>query len=375
VNRYRWALVAAAVVVAAIVIAVVLLQPGPADTSAGSSSTGTAGTSAALIDPPQRVTAPEFTGITGWVNSAPLSLADLRGRVVLIDFWTFSCVNCTRTFPHLHALLDSFGPAGLTIVGVHSPEFDFEKDPANVRAAAQRLGVTWPVALDPDMATWNAWSNQYWPAEYLIDRSGQVAYVNFGEGQYDRTQQAVAALVGSVPTASASPSVATGSASPQAVPGTATTPELYAGAQASQEHGGTGLGDGERYGTPGEVVDYPASAAPATQRDAIEVSGPWTDRGEYLVSGGGGHIRLRFHATDVFVVAGSDSGAPLGLTVTLDGAPVAGALAGAALSAGTSALTVRADDLYSVLAHAPAGDHVIDIAVPQGLRLYTFTFG
>ncbi|HET9050102.1 MAG TPA: redoxin domain-containing protein, partial [Candidatus Dormibacteraeota bacterium] len=313
---------------------------------------------------------PEFTGIQGWVNSSPLTIAGLRGSVVLVDFWTFSCVNCTRTFPHIHALVDTYGHAGLVVVGVHSPEFDFEKDPANVRAAVQRLGVTWPVALDPDMETWGAWGNQYWPAEYLVDRQGRVAYANFGEGAYDETAAAVASLVGTSATPSAMPS----SVAAQA-PTAGTTPELYAGSEAATQHGDPGLGDGEQYGAPGTVVDYPASAAPAKQRDHIELGGPWTDRAQYVVSGGAGHIRLRFHARDVYVVAGSDGGSPVTLTVALDGAPVPAAQAGAALGPAGASFSVGPDDLYNVLRQVGGGDHVIDIAVPQGLRLYTFTFG
>ena len=360
VNRYRWAFAGVAAAVVALIAIVALLQPQPQDSS---SSAG--GGAAGLIAVSDRQAAPEFTGIDGWVNSSPLTVSALRSKVVLIDFWTFSCVNCTRTLPHLRTLLDTYGTAGLSIVGVHSPEFDFEKDQGNVRAAVQRLGISWPVAVDSEMATWNAWSNRYWPAEYLIDQSGRIAYAHFGEGDYDHTAAAVAALLGS----GATPRAAADTPLPDSQ---AITPELYAGSTAAQQHGGGGLGDGEAYpAAQGVTTTYPAAAAPATQRDAVEVSGSWIDRGDSLEAASAGHVRLRFHARDVFVVAGSAaSGLPV--TVTVDGA-APGARAGANAPGG--ALTVRSSDLYQLLTGMGAGDHVVDLAVPAGFRLFTFTFG
>ena len=136
-------------------------------------------------------TAPEIQGIDTWINTPDgksLTLAGLRGRVVLLDFWTYSCINCLRTLPHLEAWDRAYRAAGLTIVGVHSPEFAFERVPDNVRAAVKRLDVRYPVALDNDFATWRAYSNQYWPAEYLIDRNGRLRFHHFGEGSYEDTE-------------------------------------------------------------------------------------------------------------------------------------------------------------------------------------------
>src|SRR5262249_9265742 len=139
--------------------------------------------------------APEFTGITNWLNSKPLTLASLRGHVVLIDFWTYTCINCIRTLPHLTAWDRTYRKDGLTIVGVHSPEFSFEKDTSNVKRAIAQDGIKYPVAQDNDLATWGAWSNEYWPAEYLIDARGHVRHVNFGEGKYDETEAAIRSLL------------------------------------------------------------------------------------------------------------------------------------------------------------------------------------
>jgi len=303
----------------------------------------------------QRVAAPNFTGIDGWVNSAPLTVAGLHGHVVLVDFWTFSCVNCVRTIPHLQQLDAEYRTSGLVIVGVHSPEFDFEKSPANVRAAVQRLGVTWPVAIDSQMATWNAYSNEYWPAEYLIDQQGRIAYTTFGEGDYGATGAAVASLLS---VRQATPPAAT------AVPGD-TTPELYAGSQRG------GLADGESYGSQGQVVEYP-DRGPPQARDAIQVTGQWVDHGQYLQAAGTGHVRLNFHADALYVVAGS-SGGTLTVTVALDGRPVAAAVSASALTG--SAFSVSRQDLFALLTGVDPGTHLIDLAVPAGFQLYTFTFG
>lgn len=302
---------------------------------------------------------PSFNGATGWLNSEPLTPEGLHGKVVLIDFWTFSCVNCTRTVPHLRALYDQYRDRGLVIVGVHSPEFDFEKDPANVAAAVRRLGVTWPVALDSAMDTWNAFSNQYWPAEYLVDRTGRVAYFHAGEGEYDRTASAVLQLLGNG--ATAAPAAAAAPA-----PGSNTTPELYAGSGRGM------LGDGEAYGPQGTRVDYPDRGAPQALGQ-VTVSGGWVDHGEYLEAATPGHVRLRFHAGDLYVVGGSASGSPLTLSVSVDGASVPVALRGPDLAAG--GLVIGGPDLRHVLHGVAAGDHLLDLAVPAGFRLYTFTFG
>ena len=139
--------------------------------------------------------APEFAGNDRWFNSSPLTLEGLRGRVVLIDFWTYTCINCIRTLPHLVAWDKAYRDAGLTIVGVHAPEFAFEKKASNVERAISQNGIRYPVAQDNAMATWDAWGNQYWPAKYLIDQRGHVRYVHFGEGDYEETEEAIRSLL------------------------------------------------------------------------------------------------------------------------------------------------------------------------------------
>lgn len=135
--------------------------------------------------------APAFAGVTRWINSPPLSTDGLRGKVVLVDFWTFECINCLHALPQVKALDAKYRDQGLVVVGVHTPELDAERDTENLLAAVKRLGITFPVAQDNDYATWNAWHNQYWPAQYVIDRQGRVVYTHIGEGGYDAIENAV----------------------------------------------------------------------------------------------------------------------------------------------------------------------------------------
>ena len=345
-NRFRVALLAVVVVIGVVVL-VTVFRP-PMQSLSGDVPGG-------VLPVSERIAAPEFTGIDAWINSAPLTLAALRGHVVLVDFWTFSCVNCVRTIPHLQQLKSAYAQRGLVIVGVHSPEFDFEKIQANISSAVQRLGVSWPVAVDSEMATWNAFSNQYWPAEYLVDPQGRIAYVHFGEGNYDETGRAVASLLGAP-----APSGPT----PTAVPGN-TTPELYAGSQRGQ------LADGETYGGAGKPVAYP-DRGPPSQADAIQVTGTWTDSGQYLQANGTGHVRLNFHADSLYVVAGTKA-STLHVGVALDGAPVPAQRQGPALV--SSGFDVAGEDLFRLLVNVAPGNHLIDLTVPAGFQLYTFTFG
>jgi thiol-disulfide isomerase/thioredoxin len=155
-------------------------------------------TSAPESSLPMIGTAPDFTGIADWLNTPngrAESLASLHGKVVLVDFWTYSCINCLRTLPHLRAWYSAYHKDGFEIVGVHTPEFAFEHVLGNVRQATHDLHVTWPVALDNSYGTWNAYSNQYWPAEYLLDKNGEVRHVQFGEGDYAGTEQAIRSLL------------------------------------------------------------------------------------------------------------------------------------------------------------------------------------
>jgi len=234
--------------------------------------------------------APEITDIKTWVNTPadePLTLAGLRGRVVLIDFWTYSCINCLRTLPHLEAWDEAYRKDGLTIIGVHSPEFAFEHVPDNVRSAVRRLGIRYPVALDNGFATWQAYANQYWPAKYLIDRTGRIRFHHFGEGDYDETEGRIRALLGETvrrPPTSLRDQVRSG------VP----TPESYLGYQRLARLANPGITPDVEH-----AYSFPPSPQPA---DSLAYAGRWTVESERIVAGPGARLRLRFGANDIFLV-------------------------------------------------------------------------
>ena len=252
---------------------------------------------------PELGEAPEFAGVTRWLNSPPLTLAGLRGKVVLIDFWTYTCINCIRTLPYLRAWDERYRDRGLVIVGVHTPEFEFEKDAGNVRDAIARSRLRYPVAQDNDYGTWNAWRNRYWPAKYLIDATGQVRYVHFGEGEYDATEQAIRSLLAE----------AGGRARPRAgrqpgeVPGEA-TPETYLGTARAA-----------RWLTPPHdgVHEYPGARRMLPDRFALE--GRWRVDDESAEAVARAVLTARVRAKSVYLVLGSP--ARRVVEVVVDGKP------------------------------------------------------
>jgi thiol-disulfide isomerase/thioredoxin len=153
------------------------------------------GSAAAPGAPAAATPAPEFAGVDRWFNSPPLTMAGLRGKVVLVEFWTHECINCLHVLPHTRALYEKYAGQGLVVVGVHTPEYDEERDPSRVQDAIRRYGITWPVATDNGLQTWNAWGNRFWPALYLVDRDGRVVYRHFGEGNYEETEQRIRQLL------------------------------------------------------------------------------------------------------------------------------------------------------------------------------------
>jgi len=355
-GRYRWALLGlGALIVASLLISTRL---APASQTAHPNPSDGAGADAAaeLIPDSDRPDAPDLVGIDAWLNSAPLQLSQLRGTVVLVDFWTFSCVNCTRTIPHLRTLYDTYHNRGFTIIGVHSPEFDFEKVVANVGDAVGRLGVSWPVAVDSEMRTWSAFGNRYWPAEYLIDQRGRIAYTHVGEGDYDVSAAAVAALLGTAPAPAQS-------GSPEA--SSVISPELYAGSDRGR------LDAGEEYGAAGQVVAYPGGVP--RDGNALRLAGPWIDRGQNLESAGEATVQLRFTARTLFIVAGPRVPKTARIAVRLDGAEVPVALRGPGWD--TAGVGLSRTDLVQLLALPAVGTHVIELSVPSGIDLFTFTFG
>jgi thiol-disulfide isomerase/thioredoxin len=312
--------------------------------------------------------APEFAGIDRWLNSPPLTVASLRGKVVLVDFWTYSCINCIRTFPELRALYARYHDAGLEIVGVHSPEFDFEKNSTNVRSAIARHDLAWPVAMDNDMETWRAYNNHYWPHVYLIDSRGTIRFDHIGEGGHDQIQARIRALL-----TEAHATLPAAVDFDEDLPTSRITREVYAGSDRGSLAGT--IGNPEGYGRNGRVVDYAtvdASAIENANDGQFFLEGRWVASEEYLEAAeDGAKLVLPFYAKDVFFVAAATS--PVEARLLLDGKQVPAAVLGADAPGGV--VRVSRSDLYRLIHLGKASEHQLTLTANKGFRLYTFTFG
>jgi cytochrome c biogenesis protein CcdA/thiol-disulfide isomerase/thioredoxin len=323
-------------------------------------ATGHQGVSAARL--PRYGPAPDFTGTQRWFNTpgdGPLSLRGLRGKVVLVDFWTYTCINCLRTLPYLEAWDARYRGDGLVIVGVHSPEFPFEHEAGNVAAAIKREGIRYPVAQDNDLKTWDAWGNQYWPAEYLIDAQGQVRHVNFGEGDYDATEMAIRSLL--IEAGHANPGAM---AAPKDVahPSTTATPETYLGLARAERFDPQPLAGTRTYAEPGDL---------ATSHFAL--SGTWTETSEAATAGIGAAIHASVVGKDVYLVLSPPKGAAGKVTVELDGKPIPADREGADVHGGV--VSVTSQRLYHLVS-APKVEHrALTLRLSSGVSGYAFTFG
>lgn len=285
----------------------------------------------------------ELTGLTGWLNSDPLTLADLRGKVVLLDFWTYSCINCQRTLPYLTTWHDEYADDGLVVVGVHSPEFAFEKVEANVADNAARLGVTYPIALDNDFRTWRAYDQRYWPAHYLIDRTGEVRQVHYGEGAYAETEALIRELLG---LDNAAPSGPAATDDPALTAGR--TAETYVGAARMGPHTNADV-------VAGSAAGY--TLDPTPPQDTFSLGGTWTVRPEYAEAGPGAELALSFHAARVhLVLAGQGT-----VRATVGGV--------------TTEVDVTGSPSLHTLYDGPVTTDVLHLSLPPGVRAYAFTFG
>jgi len=294
--------------------------------------------------------APNFTGITAWLNTphdAPLTLAGERGHVVLVDFWTYSCINCQRALPHVESWYARYHGDGFDVVGVHTPEFAFEHVVSNVSAAAGQLGVHYPIAVDDGYKTWTAYQNQYWPAEYLIDATGRVRHVVFGEGDYGTTESLIRSLL-----VAAHPGLRLPGSSRVAdvTPNGALTPESYLGYNRLQNFAGPSI-------TPDQAASYqfPSTLPP----DSLALSGTWTVRSEEATAGPDARLELAFQANRVYLVLGgtgtvqvSVGGAP-SQTVPVSGIP----------------------RLYTLVSSPTFEASTIVLRFSPGVEAYDFTFG
>jgi len=333
---------------------------------------------------PADATALELTGIEGWLNSDPLTLADLRdqGRVVLVDFWTYTCVNCVRTLPYLVAWHERYADHGLTILGVHTPEFEFERSRDNVAAAIERYGIEYPVAQDNDYVTWDAFENRFWPAKYLLTPDGTLVFQHFGEGQYTETEAAIrdaleAAgydLGGVEPVGMPEPEVDSAA--------TAVTRELYGGYVRNYAPGGNFAGQDDYYLAPDEVREYVDPGQYGNNRWYLQ--GAWRNEAEAIV-----HARETEHFEDYIVlrVAGRSANVvlaprgtePFEVVVELNDRPLTEEEAGADIefdAEGGSILVVDEPRMYGVLELPYYGNNVLRLrANSSDFAIYAFTFG
>jgi thiol-disulfide isomerase/thioredoxin len=306
--------------------------------------------------------APEFVGTQKWLNTsggAPLTLHGLRGHVVLVDFWTYSCINCIRTLPFLNAWYAKYASKGLTIVGVHTPEFPFEHAAANVAGAIGQNGIHYPVVQDNNYATWIAYNNESWPAEYLIDGHGRIRLTDFGEGEYAAKERAIRSLLAQ--------SGATGLGRATNVyaqqPSEETTPESYLGAEKAERFDGAVV-------VPG-VHDYPAGGRDPVP-EHLRYDGVWSIHRQSSTALGRSTLSLDFRARNVFLVMGSTSRAR-SVRVLLDGRPIAATSAGRDIRDGV--VDVSFQRLYRLVELPRVERHVLTVEPTAGTDLYSFTFG
>jgi cytochrome c biogenesis protein CcdA/thiol-disulfide isomerase/thioredoxin len=307
--------------------------------------------------------APEFTETEDWFNTPgnrPLTLAGLHGRVVLVDFWTYTCINCIRTLPYLKAWNADYGKDGLTIVGVETPEFAFEHEASNVQDAIDQFGLHYPVVQDNNMGTWNAYGNEYWPADYLIDSSGHVRYATAGEGDYSQTETAIRALL-----AEAGYSVS-GMSHPTDVvtPSEVATPETYLGTNRAQ---------GWRNGPKSGLHDYGTSVPAQLALNEFDYSGTWSIASQPATAVSDAGIDMEFEAKNVYLVLSSEGERPRKVQVLLDGKPIPNSLSGADVHNGM--LTVTNERLYSLVSLHGDQQHRLSLRFEPGISGYAFTFG
>ena len=307
--------------------------------------------------------APEFQGVTHWLNiNQPLTLASLKGKVVLVDFWTYTCINCLRTLPHVEDWYSKYHSAGLEIIGVSTPEFAFEKDAGNVASAIKRLGISYPVAQDNNYSTWNAYSNEYWPAEYLIDAQGNIRREDFGEGNYSDMERAIQALLNQSGAHISAPV----SSLPDTEPGVQVTPETYLGsARAQYAYPSFTL-------TNGTNTFHKQKSIPVNQ---FAFGGKWTIGDQPATASAGATLSEHFYASNVYLILNPHTANRTNrVAVELNGKPLVGKFAGSDVKDGV--ITVDSDRLYNIYSASVPSDGVLTFTfLDPGISAYTFTFG
>ena len=341
--------------------------------------------------------APEFAGTQEWINSEPLTIESLRGKVVLIDFWTYTCVNCIRTLPFLQQWYERYSDEGLVIVGVHTPEFEFEKIFGNVVEATMDEGVVWPVVQDNEFSVWRSYSNRFWPAKYLIDQSGEVRYTHFGEGKYAETEEWIRNLLlesGMTTTLDLPLPEDQGRDETFMREGRDITPELFAGWVFTASQGRGGIGQDEEYleaarasfdseGEAGVTAQF--TAPESLERNLIYFNGPWaigpeSARHAEETAHFDDYLALMYSARSVNAVLTSESGDPYQVRVTVNGEYLTDENRGDDIiidEEGVSYLQVTDPKLYKIVEHPTwEGGQVLRMAsMSDDFGLYSFTFG
>jgi cytochrome c biogenesis protein CcdA/thiol-disulfide isomerase/thioredoxin len=315
---------------------------------------------------------PELDGAVEWINSPPLTKAGLRGKVVLIDFWTYSCINCLRAIPYVKAWAEKYKDKGLVVIGIHSPEFAFEKNPENVKRAVRDLKITYPVAVDSNYALWRAFDNQYWPAHYFIDTQGRLRHHHFGEGEYAESEHVIQQLLaetGNTAIDTGTVKVAASGAEAAADESNVKSPETYIGFERA-----------ENFSSPGgsvQNVDHAYTVPPELKLNQWALDGTWKIDGEHgVLAAANGKIAYRFHARDLhLVLAPGQDGRPVRFRVLIDGQPP-GDDHGADIDAKGEG-TIDSQRLYQLVRQKGAvKDRTFEIEfLDPGVQAFAFTFG
>ena len=371
--RFRLSVTLSAIVVGLLALATACGNDG------GASPTGTSQATRTPSDSPML----EVQGIADWINSEPLTISDLtaEGNVVLVDFWTYTCVNCLRTLPFLRDWHAKYADRGLVILGVHSPEFEFEKVPENVRKAVADEGVGWAVALDNDFATWNAFGNRYWPAKYLIDTSGKVIYSHFGEGEYAETEQEIRDALEAAGHDVSDIDAGTVDNRDRDSGATRVTREIYGGYGRSYG-GGLYAGNEQYYIAPDRTLEYMDDGNYVNDRYYLE--GMWTNAEQAIIHARGtenleDHIALRIQARSANVVVEPQGPEPFDVFVFLDGNPLTAEEAGDDVmfdDQGRSYITVDEPRMYRIVEQPEFAERVLKLASnSDNFAMFAFTFG